>query len=192
MSAAGQAIALPAGTWNRLYALVASVRGPAMADFAVDGRVTRVPVQDWSEPIAQWNNRLVAGSLVEEDDEIAPAWILRAPVAWYGTHRHAATEGDTSGTGRDEAYRFTYLYRLELELPPGARSLTLPRNERVKLLAASVAATSHDAVRATRPLYDVADEAVVTVIAAKRSFIDSTEVRLATAAPGAEIRYSVD
>jgi alpha-mannosidase len=76
------------------------------------------------------------------------AWgqpIERTPAVWVGTHRHRRRG--------DDAYRFCYLWRVELEVPPGVSALELPDDPRVRLFAATlVRADRHTA--AAGPLYD--------------------------------------
>ncbi len=115
LSCDGQTLELSNGEHERLCLLVCSVGGATEGDFGIHGgsfsygtQGTRI--QDYAEPIGQWNNRLVGGRLVEEREGIAPGYINRENVAWYGSHRHTAK-------GENEAYRFTYLFLIEFALP---------------------------------------------------------------------------
>jgi alpha-mannosidase len=185
VSCNGQSIALPSGQFNRLYLLVTSVGGPSIGTFAIDTHSTAVAVQDYAEKLGQWNNRLVAGTMVSEPNDIALAYINRQPVAWYASHRHTAK-------GENDTYQFTYLYLLKFDLPKGARKLTLPKNDLIKLFAATAVQTNYDDVEPLQPLYDEADAAVVNIHANRRTFIDSALVTLSSPTPGAEIRYTLD
>lgn len=180
-----QNLSLPGGPNDRLYLIAAAVGGPALGTFAIDGNQREIWIQDWAEPIAQWNNRLVAGRLVEEPGEIAPAYINRQPVAWYGTHRHNAR-------GENEAYRFTYLFLIRLDLPAGARSVTLPSNPQIKLLAATAANTGYDQIRSGQPLYDYTNATLAKIAADSVNFIAQAKVSLSTPISGARIHYSLD
>ncbi len=60
-SPGGQRLSLPPGDFNRLYLLAAAVGGDRTATFAVDGAPVKVTVPDWSEPVGQWNSRVVGG-----------------------------------------------------------------------------------------------------------------------------------
>jgi len=181
----GQSLPLPPGSFNRLYLLVAAVGGATPGTFSVDGHDTTSFVQDYAEPIAQWNSRLATGSFADAPDLIAPGYINRAPVAWYGTHRHGAD-------GENEAYQFTYLYSVRLNLPPNARALKLPANPRIRLLAATVAKTGYDNMRVAQPLYDVTRSTLSRIIAKRTSFIDSLAIQLDSPVPGAEVHYTLD
>ncbi len=181
----GQELALPAGDYNRLHLLLTSVGGPAEARFRIDGRDTSFWVQDYADYIGQWDSRLVAGRLVEEPGLIAPAYILRQPVGWYGTHRHSAR-------GDNEAYQFTYLYHARLPLPRGAQRITLPDNPRLRLFAMTAAGAAYDDIRPAAPLYDVANATIARIAAPRTAFVDSLVVSLSSPSPAIELRYTLD
>jgi alpha-mannosidase len=72
VAAKGQRIALPPGTWNRLYILAAAVEGDVRnAPFTIERRggatlPTRLDVEEWSGPIGQWNSRLVSDTMLRK------------------------------------------------------------------------------------------------------------------------------
>jgi len=181
----GQGLALPRTGHNHLYMLVSAIDGPTEGIFAIDGREVRVPVQDYAGRLGQWNNRLVSGQFAESPELIAPSYILRAAVAWVGTHRHDAQ-------GENDAYHLNYLYILHLTLPQGARTLTLPRNPRLRLLAATAVNSSRAPVRTAQPLYDVADATCVEMAAKRSIFLDRMEVPMTCPVPMARIHYTLD
>ena len=82
---------------------------------------------------------------------LKPAYVKRAPVAWFASHRH------TPG-GAAEAYSYSYLFAYALDLPAGATALTLPDNRRIRILAATVAKDPLQ-VKPAHPLYDTLDRA---------------------------------
>jgi alpha-mannosidase len=86
---------------------------------------------------------------VSEVSGLTPGFIKRTPVAWFASHRH-----DTDGT--NEPYAYSYLFAPAIDLPPGARTLTLPVNERIRILAVTVA-LEEARVRPAHPLYDTMD-----------------------------------
>jgi alpha-mannosidase len=185
VSCNGQTLQLPSASANAIAILVNSVGGPAQGVFSVGGHDTTIWIQDYAEPIAQWNNRLVAGSFVEEPDQIAPGYINRQDVAWYSSHRHNAHN-------ENEAYQFTYLFRVMLPVPAGATTLTLPSNPRIRLFAATAVENLPDAARPAQPLYDVQNATLPRVIAHRKSFVDSLVVELSTPTPGTSLHYTVD
>ena len=181
----GQQLALPPGAFDRVYLLAAAVGGDRQARFAVGDTPVTVTVPDWAEPVGQWNDRLVGGELVHDPAKIAPAYAKTVPLGWVGTHRHGAR-------GENEAYVFTHVYRLRLDVPPGARTLTLPDDPRVRVLAVTAAANPNDAVVAAQPFTDPARGTVVHVVAPHRTFTDRLAVTLTSPNPGATIRYTLD
>lgn len=185
----GQTVDIPDGDFDHLYLLAAAVGGPSEADWDITAHTTVKPahllIEDYADPLGQWNNRITGGLFVETPEEIQPAYINRNPVGWVGTHRHTAA-------GENDAYRFTYLFIFPIDIPSDATSLTLPDNPRIRLLAASVAATPNDDIRSARPLYDVIDNTVAQIHAARATFIDSMAVSLTTPIPGATIHYTLD
>ena len=63
---------------------------------------------------------------------IRPGFIKRADIAWFASHRHDAD-------GSAEPYAYSYLFAYPIDLPPGARTLALPDNDRIRILAITVA-----------------------------------------------------
>lgn len=181
----GQRVALPAGGDNRVYLLAAAVGGDRTATFTIDGTAMHLLVPDWAEPVGQWSSRIVAGEVVQDPARIAPAYAKNVPVAWVGTHRHDAR-------GENEAYVLTHIFRLRLDLPPGARTLTLPDDEHLRILAITAARNDNDAVVATQPFADPEVGTIVHVEAPERLFLDRTAVMLTSPNPGATIRYTLD
>jgi alpha-mannosidase len=160
----GQTLELPAGDWNRIY-LLAAASGDQTATFDIAGTEVELTIQDWGGYIGQWDNRIWtdrqepapprAGApadapprmrTVSEVTGMTPGFIKRAPVAWFASHRH-----DTDGT--NEPYQYSYLFAYAIDLPAGARTLTLPNNERIRILAVTVA-DEPDMIRPAHPLYD--------------------------------------
>ena len=181
----GQTVPIPSGDFNSLCILATAVGGPAQGTFKTGDNARTLWIQDYAEKIGQWDNRLVAGNLVEDPGLIAPGYINRAPVAWYGTHRH-------SENGENEAYQFTYLYLVKLDIPDGAEQLTLPDNPAIRVLAATAVRDHGDAVHPTKPLYDVADATVATIASPWKAFVDSLVVTMGSPNPGTEVHYTLD
>src|ERR1035438_8897407 len=77
---------------------------------------------------------------------LTPGYIKPADLAWYCSHRHTAD-------GLNEPYQYSYLFAYAIDLPAGARTLTLPNNDKVKVLAVSVA-DQGPLVTPAQPLYD--------------------------------------
>ena len=77
---------------------------------------------------------------------LEPGFIKRADVAWDCSHHHTAG-------GLNEPYQYSYLFAYGIDLPANAKTLTLPDNDKIRVLAVSVADEGPD-VEPVRPLYD--------------------------------------
>ncbi|HSY48603.1 MAG TPA: glycoside hydrolase family 38 C-terminal domain-containing protein [Thermoanaerobaculia bacterium] len=160
----GQSIALPRGAAKRLY-LLAAADGDQKAAFAIDGKSANMTIQDWSGYVGQWDNRIWAKKketlpprsdappnapprerMATVFDGLTPGFIKRAPIAWYASHRH-------DSAGANEPYAYSYLFAYTIDLPPGARTLTLPENDKIRVLAATVSDERAGLIEA-QPLYD--------------------------------------
>ena len=163
VAANGQTITLPPGSFNRIYILAAAADGDQKTAFRVGSNSVSLNIEDWSGFIGQWDNRQWLGedhqipaaegapAHNERDDYakmtgIRPGYIKRADVAWYCTHHHNAK-------GENVPYGYSYLFAYALDLPEGVKTMTLPRNERVRVFAISVA-KENAAIQPLQPLYD--------------------------------------
>jgi len=176
VAAKGQTLQLPAGPFNRVYILAASSDGDQKAAFKVGDQPVELTVQDWGGFIGQWDTRL--WNLTPRDwassanhavwplppapadaargrteprypDDFAgmtPGYIKPADVAWYCSHHHTAE-------GLNEPYQYSYLFAYAIDLPANAKTLTLPNNDKVKVLAVSVA-DEGPLVKPAQALYD--------------------------------------
>jgi alpha-mannosidase len=77
---------------------------------------------------------------------LRPGYIKRADLAWYASHHHTPD-------GLNEPYEYSYLFVYPITLPAGARTLTLPDDPDIRILAIS-AAQEQPAVKPLHPLYD--------------------------------------
>jgi alpha-mannosidase len=172
--ARGQEIEVPASV-RRLYVLAASVGGDQEVAFRVGSQMVKVTVQDWSGFIGQWDNRqwkqtevrlqprtppadipadiaaLLQRSRTRSDPYgemlgITPGFIKRAPLGWFASHRHTPA-------GTNEAYAYSYLFVYTLDVPANAKTLTLPNNDRVRIMSIT-ASNESSMVKPAHPLYD--------------------------------------
>ena len=169
VSAHGQTIQLPAGKFTRLYLLAAAANNDQKATFRVDDKPVELTIQEWTGNIGQWDNRswttrqepipLRPGApapppgapprmrkVMDFDGKITPGFIKRDDVAWFASHIHGSD-------GNFEAYSYSYLFAYPIDLPSNAKTLTLPDNQRIRILAIT-AADEPGAVRPAQPLYD--------------------------------------
>jgi len=173
---AGQTVALPAGRFNRVYLLAASTDGDQRATFSVGTKSTELTIQDWGGFIGQWDTRLwknephfnwdisahhavwPAKDLDERelrrpspsypDDYVGleRGFIKPAGLAWYASHHHTAE-------GLNTPYQYSYLFAYALNVPAGANSLTLPKNDKIRILAIT-AAEENPVTTPAEPLFD--------------------------------------
>ena len=73
-------------------------------------------------------------------------FIKPADLAWYCSHHHTAD-------GLNEPYQYSYLFVYPIDLPAGAHTLKLPDNDKIRILAVSVAEENPE-VTPAQPLYD--------------------------------------
>jgi len=161
--ARGQTIDLPSGA-TRVHLLM-NADGDRNATFRVGDLTHDIRVQDWSGFIGQWDTRLWEyreEQLPPRPDAppnapprrtrglafagLTPGFVKPAPVAWFASHRH-------DPNGANEAYAYSYLFAHTLDVPANARTLTLPNDEKVRILAISTSNESHT-LRPAQPLYD--------------------------------------
>jgi len=159
----GQSIKLP-GNYQRLY-LLAAADGDQKATFLIDGKPVELTIQDWTGYVGQWDNRKWAKKRKELPpradapwnapsrvrmatvfDGLTPGFIKRAPIAWFSSHRHDVA-------GANEPYAYSYLFAYAIDLPRGAKTLALPSNEKIRLLAATVSNEGTGVIEG-QPLYD--------------------------------------
>lgn len=190
--AKGQQIALPAGSYNKVYVLAASADGDQNATFKVGSTPVNVMVQDWGGFVGQWDTRIWkprpetvtegGGRSRTPEHEVAlrkdwafsanhstwdlqnsgsPDWSPRYPedylglragyvkpatLGWYASHHHTPA-------GLNEPYAYSYLFVYTMDLPAGTKSLTLPDNASVRIMAVSVAKEGPDVIP-LQPLHD--------------------------------------
>jgi alpha-mannosidase len=150
--AKGQLINLPAGKYNRVYILAASADGDQNAPFEVGSKQVNVNIEDWGGFIGQWDNREWSSKDTSSDDYgqmlgVKPGFIKRADVGWYCSHHH-------NSNGENVDYRYSYLFAYSIDLPAGTRTIKLPGNKAIRILAISVAEENTE-LRPVQPLYDV-------------------------------------
>ncbi len=147
----GQKIALPQGGFNRVYILAASDDGDQKAVFQAGSSKKELDVEDWGGFIGQWDDRqwssVGGGDSYGEMIGLKPGFIKRAELAWYCSHHHDAA-------GKNVAYSYSYLFGYQMNLPADARTLDLPDNPHIRILAISVA-QENPATHPVQPLYDV-------------------------------------
>ena len=174
LACSGQELALPKGEFDRVYLLAAS-----------DKAGSTVPC--WTGMIGQWDRRIWRGEQAALAG-IEPGFVQPAEVAWFCSHHHTP-QGDAF-------YEYSYLYKIPIEVPQGAKSVRLPKDEHIHVLAAT-AVHGGPRIEPAAPLFDTLDNHVQDaprVLPASGSFKDVVEVAIQ---PGlywndGRIRYTLD
>jgi alpha-mannosidase len=174
--AKGQIVDLPAGHYNRIYILAASADGDQNGAFGIGKRFVELDIQNWSGFIGQWDTRIWKDQPerdwaisanhaiwpapdVEERERRAPSprypedyiglragYIKPANLAWYSSHHHTAD-------GLNQPYQYSYLFAYSVDVNQNERTLSLPDNDKIRILAISVAEENPE-VKPIQPLYD--------------------------------------
>jgi alpha-mannosidase len=130
----GDTINLPVGDFNRIYLLAAATED-TQGTFKVDDKEVTLGIQYYTGFIGNWYfpvfDRPMKGSLTVDEIKLikyAPAFLKQDNIAWIGTHRH-------NMKGTNEAYTYCYLYKYAIDLPKGAKTLVLPNNDKIRIMA---------------------------------------------------------
>lgn len=142
--AKGQRIGIPKGDFNKLYILAAATED-TRGTVRTGNKSIDIPFQGWTGYVGQhylrelyFNNMKVAS--------ISNAFTRRDNIAWFASHRHTPESNDS--------YRYSYLYKYEIPLTGGVRSVRLPDNPKIRIFAMTVARTEKDDIIPLQPLYD--------------------------------------
>jgi alpha-mannosidase len=163
----GQTITLPAGKYNRVYLLAAAANNDQKAVFKFGDTATDMTIQEWTGFVGQWDDRIwktteqqipppqgappgtpprIRTNQYGEMVGIRPGFIKRADIAWFSSQRRTPD-------GAAEPYAYSYLFAYAIDLPAGARTITLPDNDRIRILAMTVA-NEPWVLMPVQPLYD--------------------------------------
>ena len=155
LQSGGRTISLPANV-RRVYVL-ASAEGDQKATFRIGDRPVEITVQDATGYIGQWDNR----TWIRKEEQLpprpdappdapprkrttleytgmTPGFIKRAPVASFVANA---------------AYEYSYVFEYAFEVPAGAKTLTLPDNDKIHIQSIT-ASDEGAALVPTQPLYD--------------------------------------
>ncbi len=160
LTAHGQEIKLPAGTFNRVYVLAASSDGDVTADWKVGSKTQSATVEDWGGYVGQWDRREWPGDVNDprypwgshEPIGLTPGFVKQGEIGWYVSHHHTPADG-----GSDALYRYCYMFKVGLDVPAGATSITLPNDSRIKVFAVTAANQPGAGAVPAAPLFDTLD-----------------------------------
>jgi alpha-mannosidase len=144
VAAKGQEINIPEGNYNKVYILAAATED-TQGDFKNGNQTTHLNIQNWTGFVGQHYKRVLSSDNLKVDS-IIKAFTKRDNIAWYASHNHSPNA--------NEAYKYSYLYKYEISLPKGARTLTLPVNNKIKVFAVTVAENANDNIVPLQLLYD--------------------------------------
>ncbi|MBE0652113.1 MAG: alpha-mannosidase [Bacteroidales bacterium] len=146
VSCKGQEIQLPEGDYNTVY-LIAAADEDTKGAFSAGRENVPLKVQGWTGFVGQFYNREFAqdGYTVKAID---PPFSKRADIAWFASHVHQQYPSENL------AYQYCYLYKYAIRLPEGVKSIRLPDNDKIKILAMTVANDNGEEVTPLQPLYD--------------------------------------
>ncbi len=144
VAAKGQKINLPAGDFNKVYILAAAT-ADTKDKLKIGSHTVPFNIQDWTGWIGQhYGRKLYFNDL--KVAEITNPYAKTDNIAWYASHRHSPKAND--------AYQYSYLYKYEFNLPKGAKSVTLPNNDKIKIFAITVVKNANEDIAPLQPLYD--------------------------------------
>jgi len=123
----GQKVLIPDG-YRKLYVLCSSSDKDRKVIFKVDGKPYEFIVPYYSGFIGQWGHK-----------GYSEGYLKDAEIAYVGTHRH-----NKKG---NEAYIFTYMFKLKLELPGHAKVLELPYEPKVAVFAVTASDNEADDIQ---------------------------------------------
>lgn len=144
LECSGDTISLPSGDFNRLY-ILAAANEDTEGTFLIDNEPVTVGIQSYTGFIGQWFTLKYDDHSHRGEPEILDPFIKRDNIAWVGTHRH-------SYTGINEAYVFCYMYKYAIDIPQGAKTVILPKNDKIKIMAMTL---SQDLNCKTKPVSSI-------------------------------------
>lgn len=141
--ARGQRIRLPRGDFNAVF-LLAAAEEDTSGTFRIDHHDHHLTIQRWTGKIGDFDTRIWSSQWIL--DSIQPGFIKRDSIAWFGSHRHMPYKND--------AYRFSYLFKYRLPVTSGAKVLRLPQNDQIVVFAVTAARDENHLANPLSALYD--------------------------------------
>lgn len=145
VSCKSQVINVPQGDYNKLY-ILASATVDVKDNLQIDGVAYPMNVQRGTGYIGQFYNRNLTTDQIMVTSINSP-FVKKDNIAWYASHRHLAYPT------QNDAYQYCYIYKYEIDIPQGAKTIKLPENRRIKIFAIT-AAKNTTTIKPLIPLYD--------------------------------------
>jgi alpha-mannosidase len=142
----GQEIQLPQGNYRKLY-ILASAIGDVQYHISVAGKSYPLNVQNGYGYIGQHYNRILDTDRFHVNS-IEKPFSKQDNIAWFASHRHIGYPS------KNDAYQYCYIFKYEVDLPEGAKTITLPNNRNIKIFAMTMVNNSFDDNKPLQPLYD--------------------------------------
>jgi alpha-mannosidase len=142
----GQEVALPEGDYTTLY-ILAAAREDTKGTFTVGDHTFDLGIQKWTDFVGQHYNREFAKDGYTVTGIKSP-YSKQDNIAWFASHRH------TAYPSANDAYQYCYIYKYQVNIPKGAKSVKLPDNDNIKVFAITVAKNTGDNAKVLQPLYD--------------------------------------
>jgi len=142
----GQKIPLPKNKANRLSLIVSAYDRDALTSVKIDGKPQAFMAPAMTGWHGQWWSRLATGRFSHDPQKLGKPFWKQAPLAHVFTHINKPD-------GTFDAYKFAYLYRIDIPVKPGSKLLELPIDRRVMVFAATLWSEEAPATPAT-PLFD--------------------------------------
>ena len=144
LAADGQKLDLPSGEFTKLYLLAAATED-TQGVIKAGGVVNNINFQNFTGFVGQHYSRVLSPDNLKVTS-ITKAFTKRDNIAWFASHRHTPESND--------AYQYCYLFKYEINLPKGTRSVTLPKNSKIKIFAVTAVNNRNEDVIPLQFLYD--------------------------------------
>ncbi|MFV0268977.1 MAG: hypothetical protein ACK5HT_17765 [Draconibacterium sp.] len=141
----GQEITIPEG-YTKLCVLAVATED-TVGTWNIGDKQYSQRFENWTGFIGQYYKREFAKDGYTLTSVEAP-FSKTGNIAWYASHRHL------SYPSKNEAYQYSYMFKYEFGLSKDVRKIQLPANEKIKILALTVARNMGDDVLPLAPLSD--------------------------------------
>lgn len=142
----GETIDIPTGNYNKIY-ILASSEDANTGEFVVGNQKTNLKIGRWTGKIGQHYVQLFESDQTKVK-ELRTPYLNSDNIAWFSSHRHY---GYPSG---NQTYEYCYMYCYELNIPQGAKTITLPNNNKIKIFALTAVEKQADDIEFSQPIFE--------------------------------------